>query len=92
MFSLSITCESTSTALTPSVAGVHANNYCGYAFIDLAGQSTGGGYIDFTSVGTYMKGRMVYRSASSQFEWMVADNFTANMTLKFVYWSYTCIS
>ena len=29
-----------------------------------------------------MKGRMVYRDANSQFEWMVADNFTAKMSLK----------
>ena len=29
-----------------------------------------------------MQGRMVYRSASSQFEWMVGDSYTAKMTLK----------
>ena len=44
---------------------------------DLAGTSVGGGYIDITTAGADMKGRMVYRSASSQFEWMVADIFTA---------------
>jgi hypothetical protein len=60
-FSLSITGESTATALTPTVAGVHLNNYGGYAFIDLAGTSSSGGYIVFTTAGTYMKGRMVYR-------------------------------
>ena len=36
---------------------------------------------DFTTAGTYMKGRMVYRSASSQFEWMIADTFTAKIML-----------
>ena len=69
------------SALIPSVAGVHLNNSEGY---DLAGANTSsGGYIDFTVAGTDMKGRMVYRHASSQFEWMIADNGTAKVTLKF---------
>ena len=29
-----------------------------------------------------MKGRMVYRNASLQFEWAIADCFTAKMSLK----------
>ena len=82
MFLLSITGESTSAALTPTAAGVHLSNYGGYAFIDLAGASSGGSCIDFTTVGTDMKGRFVYRNSSSQFEWSIADSFTAKMTLK----------
>jgi hypothetical protein len=80
--SLSITGESTVAALKPSVAGVRANYYAGYAFIDLAGASNGGGFIDFTTAGTDMKGRMLYRNSSSQFEWNIADNYTAKMTLQ----------
>ena len=77
---MSATRDSPASALIPTVAGVHLNSYGGYAFIDLAVSSSGGGIIDFTTVGTYMKGRLVYRSASSQFEWMVDDTFTAKMT------------
>ena len=40
----------------------------------LAGTSSSGGYIGFTIAGTDMRGRMVYSNASSQFEWMIADN------------------
>ena len=74
-FSLSVTGGSTSTALTPSVAGVHANNYGDYAFIDLAGTSSSGGYFDFTISGTDMKGRMVCINSSNQFEWYSKFNF-----------------
>ncbi len=44
-------------ALIPAVAGVHLNNYDGNALIDRA--SSKGGYIDFTTVGTDMKGPYV---------------------------------
>ena len=37
-----------------------------------------------TVAGTDAKGRFVYRHASSQFEWMIADSLTAKMTLKSV--------
>ena len=36
----------------------------------------------FTTAGTDMKGRMLYRNSSSQFEWNIVDRFTAKMTLK----------
>ena len=55
--SLSITRSSPVSASTPTVAGVHLNNYSGNAHIDLAGSSSGGGCIDFTIVGTV---RMAY--------------------------------
>jgi hypothetical protein len=67
-FALTVTGSSPVSALTPTVAGVHLNNYGGYAHIDLAGANTStGGYIDFTVAGTDAKGRFVYRHASSQF-------------------------
>ena len=79
--SLSIIGQSTSSILTPTVAGVHINNYGGYAFIDLAGSSTGGGYLDFGTNGVYYKGRMVYRTASNQFEWYINSSGSINMAL-----------
>ena len=55
-FSLTVTGSSPVSALTPTVAGVHLNNYGGYAHIDLAGAKTSsGGYIDFTIAGTDMR-------------------------------------
>ena len=38
--------------------------------------------LTFTVAGTYYNGRMVYRHASLQFEWMIVDSGTPNMTLK----------
>ena len=48
-FSLSLTGESTSAALTPIVAGVLLNSNGGYACIGVAGSSSGGGHIDFAT-------------------------------------------
>ena len=82
-FALTVTGSSPVSAFTPTVAGFHLNNCGGYAHIDLAGSSTStGGYIDFTVAGTDSQGRMVYRHASSQFEWNIADRGTPKMTLK----------
>ena len=80
-FSLTVTGSSPSSVLTPAIAGVHINNFGGYAHIDLAGSSSGGGYLDFGNAGADYKGRMVYRNASNQFEWYINSSGTIRMSL-----------
>ena len=77
-----ITGSSPVSAITPTVAGVHLNNYGGNAHIVLAGSSSGSGYIDFRISGTDMNGRFMYSFSTSQFDWFIASSFTSKMTLK----------
>ena len=72
--SLSITGQSTASSLTPTLSGIHCKNYGKYAFTDLA--ESQGGYIDFTSIGTDMKGRMVYSHTLAEFEWYLNSTYT----------------
>ena len=69
-FGLSITGTSgPSSLLTPTVTGVHINNYGGYSHIDLAAPT--GCYIDFTHAGADSRARMIYTHSTSTFDWSI---------------------
>ena len=80
-FSLTVTGSLPVSALTPTLPGVHLNSYGGYAHIDFAGSSSGGGYLDSGTAGTDYKGRMVYRNSSNQFEWYINSSGIIKMAL-----------
>ncbi|MFM7988098.1 MAG: hypothetical protein ACKPKO_53170, partial [Candidatus Fonsibacter sp.] len=44
--------------------------------------SVNAAYVDFTTVGSDMRGRFMYTYSTSQFDWFIASSFTSKMTLK----------
>ncbi|MFM7979614.1 MAG: hypothetical protein ACKPKO_09895, partial [Candidatus Fonsibacter sp.] len=66
---------------TPSVMGCYLgcdNNY--WAALELCGANAA--YVDFTTVGTDMRGRFMYTYSTAQFDWYIASSFTSKMALK----------
>jgi hypothetical protein len=60
--------------------GIHAYYESNYAQLQLNGATTGGSLIDFSTSGTDYKGRIVFRNATNQFEF-VTDSSTGNPCL-----------